>query len=92
METARTLRPATLAGLFLLLIVPTGVTHAQTLNVVAAHDKPGPVNVRAQGWDASCVEIFDATMQWSRDTVPPATKRSFPLMVVELRLVVAPSV
>jgi len=46
--------------------LPVGV-QAATLHVRAANDRPGPVQAQVQGWDASCVEQFDSTLEWPDD-------------------------
>ncbi len=41
--------------------------HADTLDVEALHDVPAPVEVRAQGWDSSCTELYSVDMLWTNN-------------------------
>ena len=45
-----------------------------TLNALAAHDKPGPVRARVQGWDATCTPLFNSVLEWPDDNNTYGTK------------------
>jgi hypothetical protein len=61
-------------GLLLLVLGSSAGVHADTLNAVAAHDKPGPVEARVQGWDSSCTQLFNSVLTWPDNNNTYGTK------------------